>query len=405
MRALFASTQGSGHVGPLVPLADALHRRGDEVEFVVPPGAEWQVEGRGYEVTPGAAPPAGEMDRLWERFAAATRAEARRIAEREAFADRCTVAMLPALAGAVARRRPDLVVREPCEYASGITAVRAGVPLATVAVSFSGAEWSVLDFVGDLLDCHGTGMRDALGAAPFLTRFPPALDPSPFPCTVRYRDRPAPHEATGGATGAGGAPDPWPPGPGPRLYVTLGSRAGSMPGAGETFAAVLTAVADMAARVLMTVGRDFDPDALAPVPANVTVRAWVDQEDVLTRCDAVICHGGSGTTYGALGHGIPVGFLPLFADQPANAQAVVRAGAGLVPPGLVDAAGAGIPHVGRALVPVIRAMAEALLGQPSYRAAARRVAAEMAALPDVDAIAGMLATWASGAPMAGCAGG
>lgn len=396
MRALFASTQGAGHVGPLLPLADAMVRRGDEVQFMLPPDAAWQLEGRGYEVTTGGAPPSEEMDRLWRRFAAAPRDEARSIAEREAFAGRCMEAMLPPVASLVDRRRPDLVVREPCEYASGVTAVRAGIPLATVAISFAEAEWSVLDFVADLLDGHGAGVRDALGAAPFLTRFPAALDPSPFPCTVRYR-------AAGTADGTGrlqAGAVPWPNGPGPRLYVTFGSRAGSMPGARQAFETVLAAVSALDARILVTVGREVDPSALGPVPPNVTVATWVDQELVLAGCEAVICHGGSGTTYGALARGVPVGFLPLFADQPANARAVVGAGAGLVPDGLADAGS--VPEIGADLVPAIRSMAEALLGDPAYRDAARRVASEMVALPGVDALAGMVAGWAAGVPVAGC---
>lgn len=403
MRALFASTQGAGHVRPLLPLADALCRRGDEVEIVVPPGAEWQAEGRGFTVTTGAAPPEDEMNRLWERFAAATRAEARCIAEREAFAERCTRAMLPAVAAAVARRRPDVIVREPCEYASAVTAVQEGIRMATVAISFSEAEWSVLDFVADILDQHGPGMRDAVGAAPFLTRFPPALDRSPFPCTVRYLDRAfsVPSEQPGPGEGQ---TDPWPAGSAPRIYATLGSRTGAMAGALQAFDAIVTAVEPLDARVLVTVGRDFDRRALRPLPANVAAVGWIDQERVLATCDAVICHGGSGTTYGALAHGVPVGFLPMFADQPANARAVARAGAGAMPAGYPDPED-GIPTVGPALVPGIRAMAEALLWDPAYRAAARRVAAEMACQPSVDAVAAMVGAWAGGPGMAGCPGG
>lgn len=398
MRALFASTQGAGHVGPLVPLADALGRLGVDVEFVVPPGAAWQVEHRGYAVTVGGAPTPEEMDRLWVRFADATQAEARRIAEREAFAQRCTAAMLPALAEAVANRRPDVVVREPCEYASAAVATRAGVPLATVAISFSEAEWSVLGFVADILDGFEPGLREAVAAAPFLSRFPRSLDASPFPRTVRYRDAVAADDRP--ASGAGEQEDLWPEGPGPRLYVTLGSKAGSMPCANETFGAVLDAVDGLGARVLVTVGRDLDPAVLEPVPRWARVVAWIDQDQVLAGCDAVICHGGSGTTLGALAHGVPVGFLPMFADQPANARAVVRAGAGLVPAGLTDAT-AGIPAIDRSYVPAIRSMAAALLCDPAYRTAAGTIAAEMAARPDLDGVAGMLAGWATGVPIAG----
>ena len=44
--------------------------------------------------------------------------------------------------------------------------------------------------------------------------------------------------------------------------------------------------------------------------------------------EAVVTHGGSGTTLGALAHGLPLLVVPQGADQYANADAVVAAGAG-----------------------------------------------------------------------------
>jgi len=43
----------------------------------------------------------------------------------------------------------------------------------------------------------------------------------------------------------------------------------------------------------------------------------------------VLCHGGSGTTYGALAAGLPIVFVPMFADQRTNAQLISVAGAGV----------------------------------------------------------------------------
>ena len=44
--------------------------------------------------------------------------------------------------------------------------------------------------------------------------------------------------------------------------------------------------------------------------------------------DAVVTHGGAGTTLGALAFGVPLLVLPQGADQYANAERVVAAGAG-----------------------------------------------------------------------------
>jgi UDP:flavonoid glycosyltransferase YjiC (YdhE family) len=84
-----------------------------------------------------------------------------------------------------------------------------------------------------------------------------------------------------------------------------------------------------------------------------------------------------GSTLIALAAGIPLALVPLFVDGPANAARVAQLGAGVV---AETPAGAG------------RAVAE-LLTDAGYRAAARAVAGEIAALPPVDeAIAGLEAT-------------
>jgi UDP:flavonoid glycosyltransferase YjiC (YdhE family) len=74
--------------------------------------------------------------------------------------------------------------------------------------------------------------------------------------------------------------------------------------------------------------------------------------------------------------------VPLFADQPGNAQCVAAAGAGIV---VEPRPGAAVaeriePQDARQ----IRAAITAVLGEPSYRTAAQRVAAEMQATPTVD---------------------
>ncbi|HEU5263782.1 MAG TPA: nucleotide disphospho-sugar-binding domain-containing protein, partial [Gaiellaceae bacterium] len=88
---------------------------------------------------------------------------------------------------------------------------------------------------------------------------------------------------------------------------------------------------------------------------------------VLGHAAAVVGHGGAGTTLGALAAGVPLVVVPLFADQPWNAARVAAVGAGIVAP--VDG---------------IRAAVERVLGEESYAAAERRVAAEMREHPHVD---------------------
>src|SRR5262249_42124664 len=125
-----------------------------------------------------------------------------------------------------------------------------------------------------------------------------------------------------------------------------------------------------------------DVRELGELPPNVRVEQWVPQAEIAA--DVIACHGGHGTTLGALAHGVPVAVLPLFAlDQAAHGRAVARAGAGLTldadlpgrpvfaPPGAETIAGLG-PAVQR------------LLGEVEFPRAAEEIAAAMRALPPVD---------------------
>jgi UDP:flavonoid glycosyltransferase YjiC (YdhE family) len=382
MRVLVASGPGAGHALPLLPFVTALAGRGDDVLLVVPPELEATARATGHPYRLGARPPADELDPLWSRFGAAPPAEAAVIANREIFGRLNTTAMLPAMRDAVATWRPDVVLREPCEYASAITALGAGIPHAQVGISQAAIEASATGLVGPALARYGDDVVPALLAAPYLTRFPALLDPSPYADTWRYREaRPAP----------GPLPDWWPGREGPLVYVTFGSVAGSLPVVRSVFATALAAVADLDARVLVTVGRDVDIAASGPVAANTHVEAWVPQQDVLAHAALVVCHGGSGTTFGALAAGIPLVFVPMFADQRPNAERVVALGAGVVVAPNSDADG-GMAGLTADDGPRLRAAIDTVLADPSHASAAAAVAADMAAAPPIPGLLDRLAT-------------
>jgi UDP:flavonoid glycosyltransferase YjiC (YdhE family) len=82
---------------------------------------------------------------------------------------------------------------------------------------------------------------------------------------------------------------------------------------------------------------------------------------------------------------VPLVVVPIFADQSENADAVSAAGAGLA----VKQVGPDQPQIRRLdpaeAAPRIREAIETVLAEPAYRAAARGIADEIAALPIVDA--------------------
>jgi UDP:flavonoid glycosyltransferase YjiC (YdhE family) len=373
VRVLFASTEGAGHFNPLVPFAQALARRGDEVLFVVPPALAGTAHDSGYPFRIGADPPAEERDAIWSRVPVVPPGEAAVLVNREIFGRLGTAAMLPAIDQACRDWRPDLVLHEPAEYASAVGADRHGIAQAQVAISRADAEESSLRLAAPVLEPHSDGITDRIRSTPYLSRFPGSVDPSPYPTTLRYRDVvPAPPRSL---------PDWWPGGDRPLVYVTFGSVAGGMPVGAVACRAALAAVAGLPVRVLLTVGRATDVAELGDVPANVHVEAWVPQGDVLAEASAVVCHGGSGTTFGALSAGVPLVVVPLFADQPGNARCVAAAGAGVV---VEPARGAAAnERLGPEHAAQIRSAIEAVLAEPAYRRGARQVADEMRATPSV----------------------
>jgi UDP:flavonoid glycosyltransferase YjiC (YdhE family) len=379
MRVLLTCSGAASHFNPLVPFVEAFERRGDDVLVVVPPALAALVETSGHTYRLAADPPSDEVAAIWRRVPALAPKEMSVLVDKEIFGRLNTAALLPTVEDVCTKWHPDLVLREPCEYAAAIAAERAGIRHAQVAISLAEIEASVLTMIAPVLEQYESGIVERITAAPYLTRFPASLDSSRFAMTQRFRE-----DAVGRAQRRREPlPDWWRGDPAPLVYLTLGTVAGGLPIGAAAYRAALGAVAGLGARVLLTVGRTFDAALLEAIPANVHVEAWVPQDEVLAEAAVVVCHGGSGTTFGALAAGVPLVIVPMFADQPVNARLVSAAGAGLVVtrgPGSMDAIREGFSED----VPMLRTAIETVLSTPSYRHAAARIAAEMRALPTVD---------------------
>ncbi len=98
---------------------------------------------------------------------------------------------------------------------------------------------------------------------------------------------------------------------------------------------------------------------------------------MLPQASAVVHHGGSGSTLGALAAGVPAVVVPLFADQSHNARRVEASGAGLV---------VAPPDAG-----AIRGAVERLIEDPSHREGAERLAAEMGGQKRIEEAVDLLA--------------
>jgi UDP:flavonoid glycosyltransferase YjiC (YdhE family) len=375
MRALIASTEGAGHFGPLVAVIEALRRRGEEVLIVGPPGLTAAAKETDCPFEAGTEARSEELTETWRLAASASPQEAAVLVNREIFGRLNTAAMLPTLERVCAHWRPDLILREPCEYASAIVAERTGVPHAQVAISLASVEEGSLGLAAPVLEPYLHGIVERLRAAPYLTRFPGSLDPSHFPNTIRFHERG--HEPSRALPRWWGADDR------PLVYATLGSLAGRRPIARDAYRTLLDALAPLPMRVLLTTGNHFDRAWLAALPPHIHVEPWVAQRDVLPHATLVVCHGGSGTTFGALAAGVPLVILPLFADQPVNAKLVVAAGAGVAVASDEGRSTASTSRSSRSASSLHEAI-QAVLADPQYRRAAADVAREMHATPAIE---------------------
>ena len=376
MRILFASWPAYGHLLPMVPLIRAAQRAGHQIVVSSGPDLQPMIDGLGvgshrsgmtlaesYAAVPGGAV-LGEMSREQEmEFAARHLFGARAV-------DRAND-LLPF----VRDWRPDLIVHDTLELGSAVAAEIHGIRQLThgYGPTVPGTE-IFAGLIGRSI--AELGLPDpipAVLAAPYLEVCPPGLATG---APVPWRDvrpiRPSAGEIPSGAA--------LPPGftdlpPAETAYLTLGTISNQSAG---VFRAAIDGIAAAGLNVLVTTGPGFDPADLGTRPAGVLSVPFVPQALVLPHCRVVVSHAGAGTMFGALCHGLPQLCLPQGADQPAQAVAILRAGAGLTLwPGEVSA-------------DAVQQAVERLQREPVFAGSAEGLRAEIDAMPDADAVLAVL---------------
>jgi MGT family glycosyltransferase len=146
----------------------------------------------------------------------------------------------------------------------------------------------------------------------------------------------------------------------PVVLVSLGTL--NWHNGARFFDVAAEALAGMAVRAVMLA----PPDLVDNVPHNVLAVERVPQLALMDHLDAVVCHGGHNTVCEALAHGLPLVVAPIRDDQPAVAEQVVNAGAGLR------------VNFRRTSAGELRAAIVAALTDPGLRAGAEKVQASFA---------------------------
>jgi UDP:flavonoid glycosyltransferase YjiC (YdhE family) len=373
MRFLFSCMAWEGHFRPLVPIAHALASRGHDVAFAS--AADWApvVEADGFQFLPtGLSRPDGlvRIEPLWADVLALPPEERRLQAFPTIFARVHAPAKLPELLDVVRSWEPDAIVFDSCDLAAPIAAAARGLP--AVNHSFGvmiplAALAAAREHVDPLW--RGAGVEPDPHAGAFRGLFVDLAPPSfaweaPQGKVVRLRPIP---DATGVPPAWLGELEP------PLVYVTMGT----VHNQAELFRPLLDGLAARNGHgsALVTLGREGAPEALGPVPPGVRIERFVPQAHVLAHASAVVCHGGSGTTLGALAQGLPLVLVPQAADQFDNSARAEAAGAAVV------------LRPGEVTGDAVRIALERVLGEPSFAEAAGAIAREIEQMGDVGTVA------------------
>ncbi|WP_432495057.1 glycosyltransferase [Kineococcus gypseus] len=381
MRVLVSTLPAFGHVYPVMPTAEALRAAGHEV--VVATGgtpadrlsaAGWRVERVDVSIE-GAV---GRVMRSQPELARLAPPERWRVAA-AMFGDvlACDVDRLLGLV--VESVRPDVVLYEELAMGAAVAAARAHVP----AVRHGVGPWSPAPMeaaCAEQLTRLGRSDGDpTFPAGPevfgrlHLDVWPPALGVPgaqlPLPSTPlrpqswSEQDQPVPGWLTQ-------------PRERPVVYLTLGTVAAGEVGVLRT---VLEGLRGLGVEVLAAVGPALDVAELGPLEPGVHVERFVPAARVFPLVDVVVHHGGSGTLLGAAAEALPQLALPQRAhDQFPNAVALAAQGCGLgLRPEELSAE-------------AVHDAVHRLLTDPSHRAAARELAAQIAAMPAPESVVDVL---------------
>lgn len=379
MRILISSWPAYGHLYPILPIARAAQHAGHEVVLATGPDLASHLEQRGFVTWPvgsSQAESVAALSAIHPNLETMPPEDRVRLTVSDLFipgaAKRATELVPRAMEWG-----PDVVIHEVIELAGAIAATRSGAHHAVHGLGL------MLPILRELLEpafglvCEQwqvpeltQGLYDAI----YLDICPPSLRPAGNQIWQRTQPlRPAVGEIVPGER----LPDAFAALPyADTVYLTFGTVFHQAPG---VFEAALAGLRELPVNVVVTTGPHSDPARLGPQPPNVMIEPFIPQALLLAQCRLVVSHGGAGTMFGALSHGLPQLFLPLGADQFWNAAACERVGAALTLP----------PEARRA--DAVATSARRLLTEPTFTAAAQAIQAEIAAMPtpaDVLAILG-----------------
>ena len=386
MRVLFTTLPGAGPFHPLVPFARALARQGHVVAFATSRSYCAIVEAAGFQCFPaGYDWLVANSEPLYAHVKSMLVDRERPFSPLEdVYVDFLPPLMVADLLVLARSWAPDVIVRDPMEFAGCIAAEVLGVPHTACGPLFSFWDGGWHASPGEISKPNLCVLRRGYGLPPdpaltmlhrylYLAFLPPAF-PGPAlvpPSTVHFL-RPVSFNDSGANVSPpwlGNLPER------PTVHASLGTVFHRTPG---VFAAIIEGLRDEDINLIVAVGRDQDPAAFGPQPQNVRIERYIAHSLLLPYCDAVVTHGGFSSVMACLEEALPMVVVPLAGDQPGNAKRCADLGVAQV-----------ISSDKRTPAKICEAVRE-VLRNPSYRENALRLQKQMSCLPGPDYAVGLL---------------
>jgi zeaxanthin glucosyltransferase len=388
------SYKGTGHLNPLIALSRQLVARGHRVTFFLDAEMEDRIHSYGMDFVLISTPDSGSGEnRLASRppkpsaaIPAILYRVRRTVSDMEMFLRETPSALIRAkvdalivdelaLAGptlAEMLRLPYFVISTSVPHNFGWAAPRRIAPPRSLFTRVQAAllEVSVLRMRGPVrrrLDSFrrqvGLGpirrIRKSFPELAHITQLPQCLDfpRSGLPPTFHY---------TGPFVDADARPIiefPWERLDGrPLVYASLGT---TLKGESATFHLIAEACDGLGVQLVISLGGRRDPGMFHDLPGNPLVVRNAPQLELLRRAEIVITHAGPNTAFETLLQGKPMIAIPKTFDQPAIAARLAWVKAAVVLPS------------GKLSAKQVRSALAAVLGNPSYRNAAKEIQAKI----------------------------
>ncbi|WP_433294510.1 glycosyltransferase [Actinoplanes sp. CA-030573] len=351
-RVLFTAVPIYGHLLPLLPLARAVADAGDQPVITVPASMTHLAQALPTSVY------GPDIDFLLEENARRTGGAS--MADYDAVGE-LFAATRPDLTFGEALRHahetgPDVIVADEYDTIGPMLASALNVPLIQHAIGLPVNPPALATAMYARLISRYTQLRlEQVSRLALVDPWPPALQQpqwKPPPDRLPIRLPPYTTPASRAPIPAAGRP---------RVLITLGTVILDR----DLLDALVDAVAGLEVEVLALVPPGVT-HPLTDTRAHVRFLPFTPIGDLLHDVAAVVAAGGAGTVLAALSRAIPMVMFPRGAEKPMNAERIAAAGAGIT---ISTPAAAG------------DAVA-AVLADPSYRAAAHRVADQINSAPE-----------------------